>query len=77
MAFTPLLIGSCSEIWGRERVWVVCNAVYISANAIAPVGGMLVGRVVSVARASVGVTIWISSSWSPALSVWLLMMVWW
>lgn len=63
MAFAPLLIASCSEIWGRKRVWVVCNAWYVVSNAVCGVGGrggvgvLVVGRVMAGAGASVGVTV--------------------
>jgi MFS family permease len=61
MAFAPFLIASASEVWGRKRVWVVCNAWYVIWNAVCPVGGkaelMIVGRFMTGAGASVGVTV--------------------
>jgi MFS family permease len=66
MAFAPLLIASCSEIYGRKKAWVVCNVVYIVGNAVCGIekGGlavMVLGRIVSGAGASVGVTVSYSS----------------
>jgi MFS family permease len=60
MAFAPLVIGSLSEIYGRKKVWVACNAWYVVWNALCPIGGiggMIVGRVMAGAGACVGVTV--------------------
>jgi predicted MFS family arabinose efflux permease len=61
MAFAPLLIAALSEMYGRKRVWVACNAWYVLWNALCPVGGnlglMIVGRVMTGAGACVGVTV--------------------
>jgi hypothetical protein len=61
MAFAPFLIAAMSEMYGRKRVWVACNAWYILWNTLCPVGNsaalMIVGRVMTGAGASVGVTV--------------------
>ena len=61
MAFAPLVIGSASEVWGRKKLWILCNAWYVLWNALCPVGRtvelMIVGRVMAGAGASVGVTV--------------------
>lgn len=61
MAFAPLLIGSASEIFGRKKVWIVCNAWYVLWNALCPVGRntglMIVGRFMAGVGASAGVTV--------------------
>ncbi|KAF1849204.1 MFS general substrate transporter [Cucurbitaria berberidis CBS 394.84] len=61
MAFAPLLIASASELWGRKRIWVICNAIYVVWNALCPVGRkvelMIVARIMAGAGASVGVTL--------------------
>ena len=70
MAFAPFLIAAMSEMYGRKRVWVACNAWYILWNALCPVGNsaplMIVGRLMTGAGASVGVTVSFSSS--PAMT---------
>lgn len=64
MAFAPFLIAALSEMYGRKRVWVACNAWYILWNALCPVGNsaplMIVGRFMTGAGASVGVTVSLS-----------------
>ncbi|CAO2650237.1 Nn.00g015290.m01.CDS01 [Neocucurbitaria sp. VM-36] len=61
MAFAPFLIASASEIWGRKKVWVVCNVLYVVWNTLCPVGRrvglMIAGRIMAGAGASVGVTL--------------------
>ncbi|KAF9697725.1 hypothetical protein EKO04_004193 [Ascochyta lentis] len=61
MAFAPFLIAAMSEMYGRKRVWIACNAWYILWNALCPVGNsaplMIVGRFMTGAGASVGVTL--------------------
>ena len=61
MAFAPFLIAAMSEMYGRKRVWVACNAWYILWNTLCPVGNsaalMIVGRLMTGAGASVGVTV--------------------
>lgn len=61
MAFAPLVIAALSEMYGRKRVWVACNAWYVIWNALCPVGRsaglMIVGRVMTGAGACVGVTV--------------------
>lgn len=61
MAFAPFVIASASEVWGRKRVWVVCNAWYVLWNAVCPVGRkvevMVLGRFMAGAGASAGVTV--------------------
>jgi MFS family permease len=61
MAFAPFLIASASEVWGMKSVCVVCNAWYVVWNAVCPVGEkaglMIVGRFMTGAGASVGVTV--------------------
>ncbi|KAJ8110029.1 hypothetical protein OPT61_g7016 [Boeremia exigua] len=61
MAFAPFLIAAMSEMYGRKRVWVACNAWYILWNSLCPVGHsaplMIVGRLMTGAGASVGVTV--------------------
>lgn len=61
MAFAPFVIASASEMWGRKRVWVVCNAWYLLWNALCPVGRkvelMIIGRFMAGAGASAGVTV--------------------
>ncbi len=61
MGLAPFLIASASEIWGRKPVWIICNAWYVIWNALCPVGRntglMIVGRFMTGAGASVGVTV--------------------
>lgn len=61
MAFAPFVVASASEVWGRKRVWVVCNAWYVAWNAVCPVGNrvevMVLGRFMAGAGASAGVTV--------------------
>ncbi|KAF3043584.1 linoleoyl-CoA desaturase activity protein [Didymella keratinophila] len=61
MAFAPFLIAAMSEMCGRKRVWVACNTWYILWNALCPAGNsaplMIVGRFMTGAGASVGVTL--------------------
>ena len=61
MALAPFLIASASEIWGPKGIWLVCNACYVLWNALCPVGRntglMTVGRFMSGAGASAGVTV--------------------
>ena len=61
MAWSPLLIAGCSEMWGRKKVWTFCTAWYVLWNAVCPLGMkpglMIVGRVMTGAGASVGATV--------------------
>jgi MFS family permease len=61
MGFAPLIIAALSEIHGRKRVWIACNAWYVLWNALCPVGRstalMIVSRVMTGAGACVGVTV--------------------
>lgn len=64
MAFVPLVIASLSEMYGRKKVWVGCNAWYVVWNAVCPVGKgrggvglMIFGRIMTGAGACVGVTV--------------------
>ncbi|KAH7412083.1 major facilitator superfamily domain-containing protein [Phaeosphaeria sp. MPI-PUGE-AT-0046c] len=61
MAFAPLIIAALSEMYGRKKVWVACNAWYVLWNALCPVGRsaplMIVGRFMTGAGACVGVTL--------------------
>ncbi|KAJ4404288.1 hypothetical protein N0V91_005982 [Didymella pomorum] len=61
MAFAPFLIAAMSEMYGRKRVWMACNAWYILWNALCPAGNsaplMIIGRFMTGAGASVGVTV--------------------
>jgi predicted MFS family arabinose efflux permease len=61
MAFAPLLIASLSEMYGRKRVWVACNAWYVLWNVLCPVGNkssvMIVGRIMTGAGSCVGITV--------------------
>ncbi|KAH6870425.1 major facilitator superfamily domain-containing protein [Alternaria rosae] len=61
MGIAPFLIASASEIWGRKPVWLICNAWYVAWNTLCPVGRntglMIVGRFMTGAGASVGVTL--------------------
>jgi MFS family permease len=61
MAFAPLIIASLSEMYGRKKIWVVCNAWYVLWNALCPIGRnaglMIVGRIATGAGACVGVTV--------------------
>lgn len=68
MAVAPFLIASASEIWGRKKVWIVCNALYAVWNALCPVGMklglMIVGRIIAGGGASVGVTVRVYSTFT-------------
>ena len=61
MGIAPFLIASASEIWGRKPVWLICNAWYVAWNTLCPVGRntglMIIGRLMTGAGASVGVTV--------------------
>jgi MFS family permease len=61
MAFAPLVIAALSEMYGRKKVWVACNAWYVLWNAVCPVGRsaglMIFGRIMTGAGACVGVTV--------------------
>lgn len=61
MAFAPLVIAALSEMYGRKRVWIACNAWYVLWNALCPVGSsaglMIVARIMTGAGACVGVTV--------------------
>ena len=61
MAFAPFLIAAWSETTGRKQVWLAANAWYILSNALCPVGNskvlMIVGRFMTGAGASVGITV--------------------
>ncbi|KAI4626678.1 hypothetical protein J4E83_003830 [Alternaria metachromatica] len=61
MGIAPFLIASASEIWGRKPIWIICNAWYVTWNTLCPVGRntglMIVGRFMTGAGASVGVTL--------------------
>ncbi|KAI4911011.1 hypothetical protein J4E90_007268 [Alternaria incomplexa] len=61
MGIAPFLIASASELWGRKPIWLICNAWYVAWNTLCPVGRntglMIVGRFMTGAGASVGVTL--------------------
>jgi MFS family permease len=61
LGFAPFLVAPLAEMYGRRRVWLAGNAVYVVWNSLCPVGFspalMIVGRLLSGAGASVGVTV--------------------
>ncbi|KAK5659372.1 hypothetical protein OQA88_1465 [Cercophora sp. LCS_1] len=61
MAFGPFIIAAWAETSGRKQVWLFANAWYILWNAVCPIGNskvlMIVGRLMTGAGASVGVTV--------------------
>lgn len=61
LAFAPFLIAAVAEMNGRKGVWVFGNSWYILWNALCPVGNskamMIVGRLMTGAGASAGITV--------------------
>lgn len=67
LAFAPFLIAALSEMYGRKKIWIICNLWYILWNSLCPVGHssgmMIVGRFMAGSGASVGITV--RTSWHP------------
>ena len=61
LGFAPFLVAALAETYGRKPIWLVGNVWYILWNSLCPVGFspglMIVGRFMSAAGASVGVTV--------------------
>ena len=61
LGFAPFLVAALAETYGRRPVWFVGNIWYIIWNSLCPVGFspalMIVGRLMSAAGASVGITV--------------------
>jgi MFS family permease len=68
LGFAPFLIAALSETYGRRPVWLAGNVFYIVWNSICPVGlspvVMIIGRIMSGAGASVGITVSASSEFT-------------
>ncbi|KAJ5656025.1 hypothetical protein N7507_007975 [Penicillium longicatenatum] len=61
LAFAPFLIAALSEMYGRKKIWIICNLWYILWNSLCPVGHssgmMILGRFMAGSGASVGNTL--------------------
>lgn len=61
LGFAPFLVAGLAETYGRKPVWLGGNIWYILWNSLCPVGFssglMIVGRLMSAAGASVGITV--------------------
>ncbi|KAF7551092.1 hypothetical protein G7046_g7806 [Stylonectria norvegica] len=61
LGLAPFIVAPLSETFGRKPVWLAGNAFYVIWNSLCPVGFspalMIIGRLLSAAGASVGVTL--------------------